>query len=145
MKKAQAETSTVVCQCDYSVCSHRSSLSILVLSDFYLRASNFPAGLGIQNLGNTCYVASALHALAATPALLDLLQAGGAVETATTPIADAVGHILVQLHTLYDAARVVSVKPLLNALSSNRVQVHPHVRRREDAEGPASGSASPAH
>ena len=74
---------------------------------------------GILNIGNTCYVASALHALAATPALLDLLQAGGAVETATTPIADAVGHILVQLHTLYDAARVVSVKPLLKALSNN--------------------------
>ena len=88
MKKAQAETSTVVCQCDYSVCSHRSSLSILVLSDFYLRASNFPAGLGIQNLGNTCYVASALHALAATPALMGRLQTvtppGGAATTVGT-------------------------------------------------------------
>ena len=37
LKKAQAETSTAFCQCDYSVFSHRSSLSVLSPSDYYLR------------------------------------------------------------------------------------------------------------
>ena len=83
---------------------------------------------GIQNLGNTCYMASALHALAATPALLGRLQAvappGGAATTVGTPVVDVVQGILQQPDPLYDAASgvpaAVDVKPLLDALAGSR-------------------------
>ena len=74
---------------------------------------------GIRNLGNTCYVAAALHALAATPALEVLLR-GAATTTERTPIAAAVHAILEQLHiSRYDKPTAVDVRPLQSVLDSS--------------------------